>query len=113
MEEKHIPMDFQFVSRFQYAHTMIWALLLSSLIVAAAATIGRATVNLRGALTAEDASLAVMLLLPDENISQVTMIKAGSDTQEFLAETKTGPKLIRMKRGPTQWFVDEEITLRE
>ncbi len=106
-------MDFAFVSRFRYAHTMIWALLLSSLIVAAAATIGRATVNLRGALTAEDGSLAVMLLLPEEEISEVTLVRASSDTQEFLAETKTGPKLIRMKRGTTQWYVEEEITLRE
>ncbi len=106
-------LDFAFVSRFRAIHTMTWALLLSCLIVAAAATIGRATVNLRGALTAEDASLAVMILLPDEKISDVKMIKASSDTQEFLAETKDGPKLIRMKRGETQWFVQEMVTLRE
>lgn len=106
-------LDFAFVSHFRAAHTMFWALLLSSLIVAVAATVARATVNLRGALTAEDASLAVMILLPEEEIQDVTLIKAGIDTQEFLAETKTGPKLIRMKRGETEWFVQEKITLRE
>ena len=106
-------LDFAFVSRFRCAHTILWALLLCSLIVSVAATIGRATVKLRGALTDEDGSLAVMMLLPDEQIKDVTMIKAGSDTQEFLAETKTGPKVIRLKRGPQQWFVQEEVTLRE
>lgn len=106
-------MDFSFVSNFRYAHTMAWAVLLSLLIVAIAASIGRATVNLRGALTAEDASLAVMLLLPEKKISAVTLIKATFDTQEILAETKDGPELIRVKRGPTQWFIQEEISLRE
>lgn len=106
-------MDFAFVSRFRYMHTISWALLISCLIVSAAATIARATVSLRGALIAEDASLAVMMLLPDKEISDVTLVRASSDVQEFLAETKEGPKLIRMKRGPTRWFVQDEVALRE
>ncbi|NOS67831.1 MAG: hypothetical protein HOO67_05730 [Candidatus Peribacteraceae bacterium] len=106
-------LDFAFVSHFRALHTMTWAVLLSLLIVAFAATLGRATVNLRGALAAEDGSLAVMLLLPDEGISDVTLVKAGVDTQEFLVETKDGPKLIRLKKGEKEWFVQEKITLRE
>ncbi|MBI2636197.1 hypothetical protein HYW84_02615 [Candidatus Peregrinibacteria bacterium] len=106
-------MDFAFVSRFRYVHTIAWALLLSLLIVSLAATIGRATVNLRGALTAEDGSLAVMMLLPEEKISEVTLVKAGADTQEFLVETKDGPKLIRLKRGEKEWFVQDTVPLRE
>lgn len=106
-------LDFAFVSHFRAVHTMTWALLLSLLIVALAATLGRATVNLRGALTAEDGTLAVMLLLPEEEISDITLVKAGVDTQEFLAETKDGPKLIRLKKGETEWFVQDSVTLRE
>ena len=105
--------DFAFVSRFRYVHTMMWAVLMSALIVALAATIGRATINLRGALTAEDGSLAVMLLLPEEEISEVTLLKASSNTQEFLAETKTGPKVIHLKRGETKWFVQDIVNLHE
>jgi hypothetical protein len=105
--------DLSHLSRFWYAHTMLWAVLMSALIISIAATIGRATMNLRGALTADDAGLAVMLLLPEEEISSVTMIKATRDTQEFMAETKDGPKLIRMKRGPKEWFVQDEVTLHE
>lgn len=105
--------DLSFVSRFRYTHTIMWALLLSVLIVGVAATIGRATVNLRGALTAEDASLAVMILLPDEEISDITLIKASVEEQEFLAETKTGPKLIRVKRGEKHWYVSDSVTLHE
>src|SRR3989338_9788573 len=96
-------LDFAFVSRFRYVHTMMWAVLLSLLIVAAAATLGRATMTLRGALVADDGSLAVMLLLPEEEISEVTLVKAGVDTQEFVAETKDGPKLVRMKKGEKGW----------
>ena len=106
-------LDFAFVSRFRAVHTMMWALLLSLLIVGLAATVGRATVTLRGALTAEDGSLAVMLLLPEEEISEVTLVKAGVDTQEFLAETKDGPTLVRLKRGEREWFVLDTVRLRE
>ncbi len=106
-------MDFAFVSHFRYAHTITWALLLCSLIVGVAATIARATINLRGALTAEDASLAVMLLLPDEEISEVTLLRASQNKQELLAETKSGPKLIRMRRGVQQWIVEDKVSLRE
>ena len=101
------------ISRFRYMHTMAWALLVSSLVVAIAATIGRATLNLQGALMAEDAGLAVMMLLPEEEISEITMLRANADRQEFLAETKDGPMLIRVKRGTEGWFVQEKIPLRE
>ena len=106
-------LDFAFVSHFRYAHTMVWAVLLSVLIVGLAATIGRASVNLRGALTDEDGSLAVMLLLPEKNIREVTLVKASADTQEFLVEADDGPELVRLKRGEKEWFVEEEVTLRE
>lgn len=103
----------EFFPRLKSAHGMIWALLSSCLIVAIAATLARATINLRGALTADDASLAVMLLLPDENISDITMIKAGPDTEEFLAQTKEGPKLVRTQKENGTWHVQELIKLRE
>ena len=105
--------DFAFVSRFRYVHTMMWAILMSALIISLAAVVGRATVNLRGALTADDGSLAVMMLLPEENISDVTLVKASVDRQEFLVETKDGPKLIRLKKGEEKWFVEEKINLDE
>jgi hypothetical protein len=106
-------MHIQLLSRFRYTHTITWALLLSCLIVAVAATIARASLRLRGALTDEDASLAVMLLLPEENISDVTMLKATYDTQEFLAETEDGPKVIRVKKVEGKWAVSEQVPLHE
>lgn len=107
-------MHISFLSTWRYTHTMAWAVLLSLLIVAIAATIGRATMKLRGALTDDDASLAVMMLLPDEEISDVTMLKAGPDTQEFLAETKNGPAVVRVLRVEGKWTIkDEVITLHE
>jgi hypothetical protein len=106
-------MHIQFLSRWRYTHTITWALLMSSLIVAIAATMARATLRLRGAMSSEDASLAVMLLLPEKNISDVTMIKAGYDTQEFLAQTESGPEVIRVKKFEGEWIVTEEVPLRE
>lgn len=106
-------MNIHTLSDWRYSHTVWWSLLLCTLIVALAATIGRATINLRSALVAEDATLAVMLLLPEEDISDLTMIRAGVDTQEFLAETKDGPKLIRVKKIDGKWKVQEEVELRE
>ena len=106
-------MHISFLSPWRYSHTMGWAILMSLLIVGLAATLGRATINLRGALTAEDASLAVIMLLPNEHISNLTVIRAGAETQELLAETKDGPKLIRVRRVEGKWEVQEEIRLRE
>lgn len=107
-------LDFAFVSHFRAMHTMSWAVLLSLLIVGLAATLGRATLRLRGALTDEDGTLAVMMLLPEEHITDVTLIKATANEQEFLTETDTGPKLVRLKKDEDRkWIVEDEVNLHE
>ena len=112
-------MHISFLSTWRYTHTMAWALLLSLLIVGIAATIGRATIKLRGALTDEDGTLAVMML-SKKKISSIEMVKAGMDPlkddvqmQEFLTETEDGPELVRASRVDGKWEITQEINLHE
>ena len=72
--------------------------------VALAASIARATLNLSAALT-DKPDLAIYLLLPEEEIGQTTLLRVYEDQRDYLAETKDGPKLIQLKRGPHQWYV--------
>lgn len=97
-------MDLRLVSRFRFLHTIGWALLLSCLIVAVAASLARATLNLKAALT-DKPDIAVYLLLPEEEIGETTLLRAREDERDYLAETKEGPKLIKLRKGEKEWYV--------
>jgi len=105
-------MHFRFVSPQRYAHTMFWAVLLSCLIVAIAASLGRATLNLKAALT-EKPDIALYFLLPEEEIGESELIRETEFERDYLAETKHGPALIRLRKGDNQWFVVFEERLHE
>lgn len=95
----HIP----HLSRSRFFHTVFWSLCVSVAIVGAAAAIGRATVNLDIALQ-EKPDLALYLLLPEEEIGKSTLLRSNETERDYLAETKDGPKLVKLKRGPDQWY---------
>ncbi len=97
-------MDLRLISRYRFLHTIGWALLLSCLIVAVAATLARATLNLKAALT-DKPDIALYLLLPDEGIGSTTLLRAREDERDYLAETKNGPKLVKLKKGEKEWYV--------
>jgi hypothetical protein len=105
-------MDFAFVSRFRYSHTMAWAVLLGCLVVALAATLARASVNITAALT-DQPDIAVYLLLPNEQIGETTLLKALDNQRDYLAQTKDGPKLIELTKGEHEWYVSWEENLHE
>jgi hypothetical protein len=104
-------MHLKLLSRKRYAHTMFWAMLLSALIVAVAATLARASFNVSAALT-DKPDIAIYLLLKDEKVGTTTLLRDGRDERDYLAQTKDGPKLVRLERGPHQWFVEFEESLR-
>jgi hypothetical protein len=104
-------MHLKLLSPKRYAHTMFWALLLSALIVAVAATLARASFNVTAALT-EKPDIAIYLLLKDEKVGTTTLLRDSRDERDYLAQTKDGPKLVRLKRGPNQWFVEFEEELK-
>ena len=100
------------LSKLRFLHTYVWALLLSLLIVAITATLGRATLNLAGALTRKP-DIAVLLLLQDEGIYDSTLLRTLPGERDYLLQTKEGPKMARLKRGTDQWFVAEVVPLHE
>lgn len=102
----------QSLSRHGYKRTVLWSLLLSIMIVAAAATLGRAAHNFKAALT-DKPDVALYLLLPDEEIGQSTLLKDGETERDYLVETKDGSKFVRLKKGEETWFVSLVEKLHE
>jgi hypothetical protein len=105
-------MHIQFLSRRRFHHTVSWAVLFSCLIVAVAATLARATLNLAGALVNRP-DIAVLLLLPQEDIRDSAMIRETPQERDYLLQTRSGPKLARLHRGVEHWFVAEVVPLHE
>jgi hypothetical protein len=105
-------MDLSTVSRFRFLHTIGWAILLSALIVTVAAALARATLNLKAALTGKP-DLAIYLLLPEEEIGQTTLLREREDERDYLAETKDGPKLVKLRKGEEEWYVAHVERLHE
>ncbi len=100
-------MHFSLVSRFRYFHTMGWAFLLSMLIVALAAILGRATLRLNAAVTDGKPDLALELLRPNDGILDETLLRISDAGKQYdyFARTKSGDKLYRIEKGPDQWYV--------
>lgn len=100
------------LSRRGYLHTTFWALLLCAIIVAAAAALGRATLNLNAALT-DKPDIAIYLLLPDENLRQTVLLREEGDERHYYAETADGPKLVILEKRDGVWEVKTVEKLRE
>lgn len=91
---------------------MGWALLGSSVIVGITAFLGRAALNLRGALT-EKPDVGIYLLLPDEGIQNTTLLRSTDTERHYLAETREGKKLIILQKQGEEWGVVKIERLRE
>ena len=93
------------------ANTALMSILASGLIVASAATLGRAVHNIQGALTTKP-DIALYLLLPDEGVTDVTLLRDMGDERHYLAETRTGPKLVKLEMRNEEWTVSTVEPLR-
>jgi hypothetical protein len=100
------------ISRYGFLHTIGWAVLLCALIVGLAATIGRATLKIQAALS-DNPDIAVYLLLPNEGISDATLLRELPGQRDYLVQTKDGPKLVKLKQGMQQWYVSVREDLRK
>jgi len=105
-------MDISDISSRRYSHTMLWAVLLSSLVVAIAATLGRAMANVKAALT-DKPDIAVYLLLKDEGITHSVLLRSSDNQRDYLVQTKDGPKVVKLKMGEKEWYVASVDTMRE
>lgn len=95
-----------------YRMTVLWAAFCCLAIVAAASGFARASRNFAAALT-EKPDLAVYLLLPEEEIGQSTLLREQDTERDYLAETKDGPKLVKLKKGENEWYVSVVEKLHE
>lgn len=86
--------------------------MVSVMVVAIAAGLARATLNLNAALI-EKPDIAIYLLLPDEEIRGVDILREEEGRRDYLAETKDGPKLVILKKGEEEWYVEHIEPLRE
>lgn len=93
------------------ANTAIMSVLASALIVASAATLGRALHNIQGALTTKP-DIALYLLLPNEGVKDVTLLRDMGMERHYLAETKDGPKLVKLEMKDEEWTVASVEPLR-
>lgn len=100
------------LSHAGYRQTVLWAAFSCLAIVAAASAFARASHNFAAALT-EKPDLAIYLLLPDEGIGQSTLLREQETERDYLAETKSGPKLVKLKKGEAEWYVSVVEELRE
>ena len=91
------------LSRLHFSRTVVWAMGLSAAIVVASAALARAAHNFKIAFT-DKPDIAIYLLLPDEQISKTTILRQSDTERDYLAETKDGPKLVKLKRGQNQWY---------
>lgn len=105
-------MDIDKLSRRRFLHTVMWGVMASLIVVVGAAGIGRATMNLNSALI-DKPDIAIYLLLPEEEIHKVTLLREEEKQRDYLAVTKDGPKLIILKMGAEEWFVSSIEPLRE
>lgn len=105
-------MEIQDVSRGKFLRTVGLGIVASIIIVIAAAGIGRATVNLKGALT-DKPDIAIYLLLPEEEIGKVELLSEQENERHYLAHTKTGPKFVILKKGEEEWYVSSVENLHE
>ncbi|MCA9370514.1 MAG: hypothetical protein KC680_00970 [Candidatus Peregrinibacteria bacterium] len=105
-------MDIKDISRKRFLSTVVWGVLASVIIVGAAAGIGRATVNLQGALTNKP-DIAIYLLLPDEGIGKIEVLKEEENERHYLADTSEGKKFIILKKGQKEWYVSDVQSLHD
>lgn len=96
-----------------YRRTTLWSLIFAVIIVAGAAALGRAAHNFKAALT-DKPDVAIYLLLENEQLGNTTLLRENETNTErdYLADTKDGPKLVKMKKGEKEWYVDYVEQLR-
>jgi hypothetical protein len=77
------------------------------------ATLGRASYNFSAALT-DKPDIAIYMLLEDRDLQETKLIREVSEQERhYYAESKDGPLLVVLRRGPKEWYVDSVEELRE
>jgi len=99
-------MEIHRISRGRFTHTVVWAVVTSGLVVAIAAGLARATLNIDAALL-DKPHIAIYMLLPDEEISEIKVLRENDEQHDYLATTKDGMKLVQLRKSEEtgEWYV--------
>lgn len=100
------------LSRRKYGHTVLWAVTLSVIVVVAISALANAAHNFKAALT-DKPDVAVYMLLPELHIQETTTLRETDDSRDYLAQTASGAILIKLRKGPEEWYVDFTEKLHE
>jgi len=100
------------VSTGRFTHTVMWGLLLSAIVIVMASVMARSALNLKAAVT-DNPDLAIILLLPDEEISNVELMRDRGKERDYLVETKDGSKYVKLIKSDGEWAVGDLEQLHE
>lgn len=84
--------------------SIVLGLITCVLIVAAAALLGKAMVNLQGALINKP-DVGIYLLLPELELGQTELLRDMGDTRDYYAESNKGDLLVHLEKKEDQWVV--------
>ena len=104
--------DIGLVSKGRFTHSVVWALIFSAAVIIGASIIARSALNLRAAVS-DKPDLAIILLLPEEEITEVELMRDRGKERDYLVETKDGPKYVKMIKADGEWQVEEVEQLHE
>ena len=100
-------MDIRHLSGHKYRETSVWMLLAAAAIIITFALLARASLNLHAALT-DKPDLAVMILLPEEDITEVTLLRDQEQERDYLVTTKEdGIKFVKLRKIGGEWKLAE------
>ena len=102
----------EYVSKGKFTHTFVWGLLFSAAVIILASVMAKSALNLKAAVT-DKPDLAVIILLPDEGISNVELMRDRGKERDYLVETKDGPKYVKLIKAGEEWRVSKVERLHE
>ena len=107
-------MHISLLTRPRYLIVIGCSVAASLVVIVIAAGLARATLNLKAALT-DKPDIGLYLLLPEEEITTSEFLREAEDGKErdYLAQTKDGPKLVKLKKGEKEWYVSVVEKLHE
>ena len=91
---------------------MVWLLIAGATVIIVISLLARAQLNLHAALT-DKPDLAVMILLPEEGITNVSLLRGMELERDYVVETHEGPKFVKLRKTGDKWYIAEMEKLRE
>lgn len=100
------------VSKGKHSDITIWAIVAALVFIVFFSLVARASLNLQGALTHKP-DLAVYVLLPEEDITEVELLRELNQERDYLLTTKNGMKFAKLRQVDGEWTLATIEDLRD